>query len=259
MSDDPFKAFLEGRTKTAAPSPTPGVWGRAVNSIPGHFGSAAAGAAAAGAVGLIGAGIGSAVSGILNAATKGHDFKQMLMHNEDLHEHHERDPKRFNLMFNTLRNMNPEFSKDPLIAGSFMRRMIESPTGIGGIAGEALKQRGDFPESAFGVAHDFAREGAKAGITESMRQRSPEELFEQEKPRMDYQHGQQKERDAFNFARELHKQDRGFGHDDAQSQAQRQHQEHLQRMPTHEESTQYRQNRGVMGVEGKTEKTTRRG
>lgn len=164
MAKNPVEEFLE--VKTAAPAP--GAFRKALNAMPGHFGAAAAGAGAAGAVGLVGAGLGAAVGGIMDAATKGSDFRAMLEHNEDLHEHHERDPKRFNLMFTTLRNVNPQFSKDPLVAGSFMRRMIESPTGIGGIAGEALKQRGDFPESTFGVAHDFAREGAKQGLGNSM-------------------------------------------------------------------------------------------
>jgi hypothetical protein len=160
MAKNPVEEFLE---KKAA-----GGFSSAVKSFPKHLGNAAAGAAAAGAVGLVGAGLGAAVGGILDAATKGHDFRQMMVHNQDLHEHHQADPTRFNLMFNTLRTMNPEFSKDPLVAGAFMRRMIESPTGLGGIAGEALKQRGDFPESAFGVAHDFAREGAKSGLNASM-------------------------------------------------------------------------------------------
>jgi len=155
MAKNPVEEFLEKKAS----------FGEAMSSLPKHFGRAAVGAAAAGAVGLAGAGLGAAIGGILDAATKGHDFRQMLHHNEDLHEHYEADPTRFNLMFSTLRSMNPQFSKDPLVAGSFMRRMIESPTGIGGIAGEALKQRGDFPESAFGVAHDFAREGAKAGLS----------------------------------------------------------------------------------------------
>ncbi len=163
MAKNPVEEFLEKKAG----------FGEAMSSLPKHLGAAAAGAAAAGAVGLAGAGLGAAVGGILDAATKGRDFRAMLQHNEDLHEHHEANPTRFNLMFSTLRTMNPAFSKDPLVAGSFMRRMIESPTGIGGIAGEALKQRGDFPESAFGVAHDFAREGAKSGVLESMKPSRP--------------------------------------------------------------------------------------
>lgn len=159
MAKNPVEEFLETK-KTAAP----GVFGKAMKALPGSFAGAAVGATAAGAVGLIGAGLGAAVHGILDAATKGRDFRAMMQANEDLQEHHAQDPRKFNLMFNTLRNVNPEYSKDPLIAGSFMRRMIESPSGIGGLAGEALKQRGDYPETAFGAAHDYAREGAKAGI-----------------------------------------------------------------------------------------------
>jgi hypothetical protein len=171
----------------------------------------------------------------MDAATKGRDFRSMMEANEDLHMHHEQDPKRFNLMFSTLRNVNPEFSKDPLIAGSFMRRMIESPMGIGGIAGEALKHRGDYPETAFGVAHDYARGGAQAGIAESMKSRTPHELLEQHKATLDYQQGQTAQMKQYeNMLRggmEKEKQERGFAHDDSQSRLQRAHQEMLQKMP----------------------------
>lgn len=167
MAKNPVEEFLGVKEKTA------NMFSQTLSKIPEHATSAAAGAAAGAAVGLAGAGLGAAVSKIIDAATKGHDFRQMMQSNEDLHPHYASDPKKFNLMFNTLRTMNPQFSKDPLVAGSFMRRMIESPMGIGGIAGEALKHRGDFPESAFGVAHDYAREGARSGLSSSMSPRRP--------------------------------------------------------------------------------------
>lgn len=164
MAKNPVEEFLS-LEKTAA---GPGLFRRAMNQVPGQMANAAAGAIAMGAVGFASAGIHAAVGSIVDAATKARDFKEMLHANEDLHEHYQQDPKRFNMMFNTLRTVNPQFSKDPLVAGSFMRRMIESPQGIGGIAGEALKQRADFPETAFGESLNFAREGAKAGLTDSL-------------------------------------------------------------------------------------------
>jgi hypothetical protein len=185
---NPVEEFL-GMRKTA------NVVGEAFRRFPQHLAHAGAAAGAAATVGLVGAGIHGAVSKIVDVATKSHDFRQMMHANEDLHPHYESDPKRFNLMFNTLRTMNPSYSKDPLVAGSFMRRMIESPTGLGGIAGEALQHRGDFPESAFGVAHDYAREGAKAGLGESLRAQSQEAAFQQKEThhqeQMDLQRQQQ--------------------------------------------------------------------
>lgn len=158
MAKNPVEEFLS--EKAAAPS----TLSRAFDAVPGHMANAAAGAVAMGAVGLAGAGIHAAVSSIVDAATKAHDFKQMLQVNEDLHDHYAQDPKRFGMMFNTLRTMNPQYSKDPLVAGAFMRRMIESPQGIGGIASEALKDRGNFPETPWGVAQDYARSGAGKGV-----------------------------------------------------------------------------------------------
>jgi hypothetical protein len=166
MSKNPVEEFLAVKEKTAGMGSS---FTNAFSKLPQHMGHAAAGAVAAGAVGLAGAGISAAAGKIFDAATKGHDFRSMMQANEDLHPHYEADPKKFNLMFNTLRTMNPEYSKDPLVAGSFIRRMIESPMGIGGIAGEALQHRGDFPESIFGTAHEFARGGAQTGAAESMK------------------------------------------------------------------------------------------
>jgi hypothetical protein len=73
------------------------------------------------------------------------------------------------MMFSTLRTMNPQFSKDPLVAGAYMRRMVQSPEGLGGIAGEALSHHGDFANpmgEAFGRG---AQEGAKSGLGDAYR------------------------------------------------------------------------------------------
>ena len=156
MSKNAVEEFL-GMKKTAGP----------MGSFGQHVGRAATGALATGIGAAAAGGIGLAVSKIVDAATKSHDFKEMLANNQDLHEHYSSDPKRFNMMFSTLRSMNPQFSKDPLVAGAFMRRMVMSPDGIGGIAGEALKQRNDFGSPLGDVFSKGVGEGAKSGLMDS--------------------------------------------------------------------------------------------
>jgi hypothetical protein len=109
------------------------------------FAGRAAGAAASGAATAVGAaaigGSALAVSKIYDAATKGRDFKMMLEHNGEIAQAHAEDPKRINMYFTTLRTFNPEFSKDPLVAGTYIRQMMESPTHIGGQASNLVADR----------------------------------------------------------------------------------------------------------------------
>lgn len=153
-----------------------------------HVGMAASGALAGGLGAAAAGGIGMAVSKIVDAATKSHDFKEMLAANSDLHEHYQADPKKFNMMFSTLRTMNPQFSKDPLVAGAFMRRMALSPEGIGGIATEALGAHGDFENPLQEMFTGGAREGAKSGLTESMKRQGQPDPWEFEKKKQEFGH-----------------------------------------------------------------------
>jgi hypothetical protein len=91
------------------------------------------------------AGTSYAATQVYNAATKARDFRSMMSLNPDLHEHHQRDPRMFNQMFSSLREMNPTFSKDPLVAGTYMRRMVENPLTAGGILTESISTRDKFP------------------------------------------------------------------------------------------------------------------
>lgn len=111
-----------------------GMWDAMKGALPTAMAHGVAGAGVA--AGIAGAGV--AAGKIYNAITKSHDFKSMLENNQDLQEHYQNDPKRFNLMFTTLRTMNPAFSRDPLVAGTYMRRMVESPMSAGGVAVEAM-------------------------------------------------------------------------------------------------------------------------
>lgn len=104
------------------------------------------GLGAAAATAVVG-GVGMAASKIFDAATKARDFHAMLELNPDLAEHQARDPRMFNQMFSSLRSMNPAFSKDPLVAGTYMRRMTESPQHAGGILTETVSSRDKFPST----------------------------------------------------------------------------------------------------------------
>jgi hypothetical protein len=70
------------------------------------------------------------------ALTRERDMRNMLEANAELAEHHQSNPKGFNLAYNSLRAMNPEFAADPVIAGAYMRKAMENPGVAGGIFGE---------------------------------------------------------------------------------------------------------------------------
>lgn len=92
------------------------------------------------------AGLTLAAGKIFNAATKARDFNRMLEADESLRPHLEQDPEGFNRMFSALRKMAPEFTAEPLVAASYMRRGMESnPEHRGTLAVSALRDR-SFPK-----------------------------------------------------------------------------------------------------------------
>ena len=79
-----------------------------------------------------GIGLGYGVGGIgaeklYDAATKSRDFKQMMEANPHLQAYQKEDPAGFGRMFSALRRMNPEFSREPLVAGAYMHEAMETP------------------------------------------------------------------------------------------------------------------------------------
>lgn len=155
---DDFKKLKQASPQMSFPwgNTVKGQAASAVRSIPGAFASGVGMATAGAAV----AGTGIAIQKIYDAITKKRDFQAMLENNADLQEAYDRNPKQFNLMFSTLRSMNPAFSKDPLVAGTYMRRMAESPSHAGAIAVEALGHR----DSASSSASDAFLRGGLEGI-----------------------------------------------------------------------------------------------
>jgi hypothetical protein len=118
------------------------------------------------------AGVGAAVAGVsfgarslYDAVTKRRDFKTMLEHNPDLHEHLERDPKFFNQAYSSLRKVNPQFSSEPLIAGNYMRQMMEAPLSAGGKIELALMGGRSSSSPVMDMAMKGMFEGAKSGVT----------------------------------------------------------------------------------------------
>jgi hypothetical protein len=126
-----------------------------------------------GAASLGVAGLGLAAGKIYEAATKGRDFRSMMEGNPDLAQAHESNPKAFNQMYSSLRTMNPEFSREPMVAGTYMRRMIESePETRGMVAVEALSERPQAPRPGPGMG--AALEGFGRGMTSPLA-RPPEQ------------------------------------------------------------------------------------
>lgn len=127
--------------------------------------NAAAGAAGLGAAGAGVAAVSFGAQKLYDAITKRKDFRTMLEHNPDLHEHLERDPKFFNQAYSSLRSVNMQFAKEPLIAGNYMRQMMDAPMSAGGkieLALQGAHQGGSGGPGDMALKGMF--EGAKAGL-----------------------------------------------------------------------------------------------
>lgn len=84
-------------------------------------------------------GLGAAAQKIIGAITKQRDFKRMLEHSPDLHDAYQQNPDRFNQQYTSLRNLNPTFAADPLIAANYMRQMSMDPERSGGVLVTSLR------------------------------------------------------------------------------------------------------------------------
>ncbi len=157
---NPLKDFLE--MKQAAQLSFPGMGsglGQVARNVGRNIGNEAQKATGAAVAGLGVAAAGAAVHKIYDALTKRRDFRAMLEHNPHLAEAQAQDPKRFNQLYSTLRTMNPEFAKDPIVAGSYMDRMVQNPAGVGGMAGELLNARDKVPAHVSDTFHSALLKG----------------------------------------------------------------------------------------------------
>jgi hypothetical protein len=92
-----------------------------------------------GVVGLAATGIGIAALKTMRALGKARDFKNMMALNPDLVEYHDQNPAQFNAHYNSLRAMAPAYGQDPVISGTLMRQMNNSPMHAGGVLMSALE------------------------------------------------------------------------------------------------------------------------
>jgi hypothetical protein len=81
----------------------------------------------------------------------------MLEANPDLKEHQKMDPGGFNRMYSSLHTMAPEFAKEPMVAGYYMRQGMEAPLeGRGQVAVQAMNAR---KPQQMGPVSDMALQG----------------------------------------------------------------------------------------------------
>lgn len=109
------------------------------------------------------AGVGLAAHKVYEALTKGRDFRAMMKNpfNQDLKEMHDANPANFNAAFTGLRQANPEMSANPMVAGTYMRRLMTySPDTAGGYLIEARSHRAD----ELHPLHDAFQRGAIQGV-----------------------------------------------------------------------------------------------
>lgn len=154
---NPLNDFLEefGQTKQAGPIRD------VVRNVGDSFGKAlmvgAGTALAATAVG--GAALGA--SAIHRAATKSRDFRNMMELNPDLRTFHEQDPKMFNQLYTSLHRANHAYASDPIIAGTYMRKMMDNPMTAGGILTDAMSGA-----PSGGLMSDVGRAGRDAATSQ---------------------------------------------------------------------------------------------
>lgn len=145
-----------------------------------------AGMATALGAGVGAAGFAAAVGGAEKAylaATKVRDFRGMMEANPDLQAHQQADPGGFNRMFTSLRTFAPDFTREPMVAGAYMRNAMESPEESRGMVG--VRAMGDMKQPRQGVIPEAAMAGFHKGLGEAIkpprggggRHSNPEELL----------------------------------------------------------------------------------
>lgn len=129
---DPIESYLEKRAAI----------GPALSRMAGRLGPAAEQAGVQAGVGLAIAGIGAGAIGAFRAITKRRDFKGMLEANPDLQEYHQANPVEFNRHYDSFRTLNPRFSADPVVSGTYLRQMSMNPSSAGKVIVESLESAG---------------------------------------------------------------------------------------------------------------------
>jgi len=179
---NPIDDFLELK-KSAASRPMPGAHAQFANELTsqltkrrvgdimegsGGFGrgfgqsfrGSAGGRNLASALLTVGAGVGMGVAipaanKIIQAVTKRHDYRRMMDHNGDLGGYKQDNPKLFRQAYDSLRQANPSYGRDPLISGAHMRKMMDNPEVVGLTLAEAMKERQGGPSVTVSTPKDI--------------------------------------------------------------------------------------------------------
>lgn len=172
-----FGAFM-GRTP---PPPNRAI--QALGTLGNSVGTSAV-HALGGALGL-GAvtGLGMAASAVIDAATKSRDYKEMLKMNPNVQAFHEENPHLSNTFYSSMRNINPEFAKNPMVAGHLMSNMIDSHQSGNG-AGQVLMSLMDTSSKMkmTNPLHEAMSTGATEGLKSSLKAQISEQYQPPEKP-----------------------------------------------------------------------------
>lgn len=108
-------------------------------------------------------GIGSAVSSMADARAKSKSYQEML----DLHPRMQKyDPKMVSRVFSSIHRLNPTVAKDPLLAGAFVDRVMETHGHYEGGGNMALAEVAkDLAQLRSGISQATSREPAGIGST----------------------------------------------------------------------------------------------
>ncbi len=130
---NPIDEFLEMKKEA-------GFWDAAKRVASSSFGKKfQEGAGLAAGSALVGGGA-LAVHKIRNSISRKNDFKRMMKTDPELRGLQGEKPQFFNQAYNSLRRMNPTFGKDPLVAGSYMRKMMSNPDAAGLTLAQTVKE-----------------------------------------------------------------------------------------------------------------------
>jgi len=159
----PLDEYMELRKEAATQMLLPG-FRRGAGTLMREFGHSAVSPQAVGemgrafgigAVGAAGAAMfGGAVSGVrklMGAASAKRDFRDMMDTHPDLHDVQQENPRFFNQAYKSLRRMNPTYAKDPMIAGSYMKKMMASPDTAGLTLAQSFRQPQEHGQQPLGL------------------------------------------------------------------------------------------------------------
>lgn len=135
-----------------------GLLGEGLGRLGKQTGQALAGGLAGAAAGALVGGLGDAVGHLHDAATKARDYRAMIAQHPHLEQE---NPAAVQSAFTTLRRFAPEFSKDPLIAGSYVTKIVANSDNAATLMEGAMGALKNQPRA---LSREYAQHGVGAGL-----------------------------------------------------------------------------------------------